>query len=147
MKITTVVTKDAEGSDFDEIVFFLFQPSEVQSLQDHVGYLNNVAEVPINCKAVIAAHVFRADPVLGDLYERGFAFCAGVDQFDAVKGMKIALEQAASRFRLAKRVSPWEGVMKSHLRNAFMGVPSAVEKLNKDVESRTTFNPYVYRSR
>ena len=132
MKITSLDT------DQDQIVFLLLQPSVVRSLNEHAAYQS---EVPENCKAVVACHVYRQDAD-GDLYIRGFAYCAGVDNFCVVKGMKIALEEAAKKFRQIKRVSPWEEVMKGRLRNVFIGDPEAVRKMNEDVQGRLEFNPY-----
>lgn len=141
MKITSLET------DQDQIVFLLLQPSVVRSLNEYTGYQS---EVPENCKAVVACHVFRegtredlGGTVLNtDLYIRGFAYCAGVDKFCVVKGMKIALEEAAKQFRQMNRPSPWAEVMKSRLRNVFIGDPEAVKKMNEDVQSRLEFNPY-----
>lgn len=141
MKITSLET------DQDQIVFLLLQPSVVRSLNEHAAYQS---EVPENCKAVVACHVFREGTredldgtVLNtDLYIRGFAYCAGVDKFCVVKGMKIALEEAAKKFRQIKRTSPWDEVMKGRLRNVFIGDPEAVRKMNEDVQGRLEFNPY-----
>lgn len=121
MKLTT------EETSLDRIVFQLLTPQEATALG---------ARVPVTCKSVIMAQVSRSDT-----YTKGFAFCAADDKFCAVKGMKIALEDAASQLRSAGLESPWNEVMKGRLRQLFVGNPDSVKKFNEDVKSRL-FNPY-----
>lgn len=133
MKITSLDT------GLDQIVFLLLQPSVVRSLNEHSGY---GASVPENCKAVVACHVFRPGAGGMDTYVRGFAYCAGEDSFCVVKGMKIALEEAAIQFRKLGLESPWKLVIESRLKAAFIGEQKAIEDINEDARKRIVFDPY-----
>lgn len=137
MKITSLET------DLDQIAFLLLQPSVVRTLDLHAGLQS---AVPESCKAVVSCMIFRSgEPVEGinqDRYIKGFAYCSGVDKFCVVKGMKVALENAAEKFRELKLPSPWIGVMKSQLRNVFVGDEDAIAKMNLEVKKRVTFDPY-----
>lgn len=134
MRITSIET------NLDQIVFLLLQPSVVRTLSDHSKY---GAVVPENCKAVVACHVFRAGDVsTPEVYMKGFAYCAGTDTFCVVKGMKLALEDAASQFRKLGLESPWKQAIESRLKAAFIGEPNAVFDLNEDVKKRLSFDPY-----
>lgn len=121
MKITT------EETSLDRIVFQLLTPQEATLIG---------AKVPVTCKSVVSAQVERTGT-----YVKGFAYCAADDQFCVAKGMKIALEDAASQIRAAGLESPWGEVMKGRLRPVFMGDRDAISKLNEEVKKRL-FNPY-----
>lgn len=135
MRITSINTS------LDQIVFLLLQPSVVRTLSEHSQY---GALVPENCKAVVACHVFRpGDSETPEVYIKGFSYCAGPDSFCAVKGMKLALEDAAKQFRKLGLESPWKQAIESRLKAAFIGEPDAVFDMNADVSKRVVFDPYV----
>lgn len=136
MKITSINT------ELDEIVFLLLQPSVVRSISAHTPYMG-ASVVPENCKAVVACHVFRpGEAGAPDVYIKGFAFCAGEDQFCAVKGMKLALEDAARQFRKLGLESPWKHAIESRLKPMFIGEVNSVNDFNEDVRKRLEFDPY-----
>lgn len=136
MKITSINT------ELDEIVFLLLQPSVVRSIAEHSPYMGD-SVVPENCKAVVACHIFRAGEAGSpDVYIKGFAFCAGEDQFCAVKGMKLALEDAARQFRKLGLESPWKKAIESRLKPVFIGESGPIYDFNRDVVKRLEFDPY-----